>query len=43
MLANIQTFNCLRKDKFGIEVGVVRVTAVPSPKTGINGELREVC
>ena len=29
--------------KFGIEVGVVRVTAVPSPKTGINGELREVC
>src|SRR5215469_14763205 len=37
-----QIGNSLRKSKRWIEVGVVGVTAIPSPPTGVHGELHEV-
>jgi hypothetical protein len=42
MLPNIQTFDCLLKRESGIEIGVLRVVAIPAPKAGVYGELGEV-
>src|SRR5437899_3084190 len=42
-LSGTQTRDCLGKREAGIEIGVVRAAAIPSPPTGVNGELHEVC
>ncbi len=42
MLPNIQSRDCLIKLKVGIEIRVLVVGAVPTPKTGVHRELGEI-
>ncbi len=43
VLPRVQARDCLRKHEIGIKVRIVRATAVPSPPTCIESELRQVC
>src|SRR6266403_316955 len=43
MLPNIQTGDCLLKREIGIEIGIVSVISVPTPKTGVYRQLQKVC
>src|SRR5207248_8817543 len=43
MLSNRQSWDGLRKDEVWIKVRVMGAAAVPSPPTGVESELREIC
>ena len=42
MLRDIQRRDCLIKLERSIQIGVLVVGAVPTPVTGVDGELREI-